>query len=92
MREFVDSLAGMPRRAGASDVAELRPLEVLSGGWILANLTGQSSAFCKGRCRACDSGSDRAIPWSLVGEKPTLEGLASHRVARPWVVSSNAHC
>ena len=36
------------------------------------------------RCRACNSGSDRAIPWSLVDEKSTSEGLASHRVARPW--------
>ena len=34
-------------------------------------------------------GSDRAIPRSPVGGKPTSEGLASRRVARPWEASSN---
>jgi hypothetical protein len=34
-------------------------------------------------------GSDRAIPISPVGANPIPEGLASHRVARPWEPSSN---
>ena len=51
--------------------------------------TGCASRFGGHQGQTLDSGSDRAIPWSLVGEKPTSEGLASRRVARPWELNSN---
>ncbi len=52
-----------------------------------------SADFCgckhERRGQAGNIGSDRAIPRSPVGGKPTSEDLASHRVARPWEASSN---